>query len=176
MEVTKIGGGFMPFRPPRKKNPAFGFAPAVANTRQQIPVFAQLPPNFEEIDKTFKLTEQGYPIDRLVFTYGEAIYAPGGRQLPRDIIVHESVHVRQQKKIGVKRWWSKYLNDVDFRFSQELEAYAHQAKYWKGIVNEKKYMQEVDRLAIDLSGPTYGNVMSFLDTRAKIVSYVGKIT
>ena len=95
----------------------------------------------------------------VVFTYGNTIYTKN--KLPYAILKHEEVHVKQQTEMGKTKWWNKYLEDDQFRFSQELEA--HQAEY-KAYCEETKdrnkqaiYKQHI---ALRLSSPLYGKLIT----------------
>lgn len=97
----------------------------------------------------------------IVFTYGDVIHS--AVEIPKDLMVHELTHVRQQREFdgGKDAWWELYLADPKFRTSQELEAYQAQ---WQWIKNNVKDRNEQVRLlshcAQSLAGKMYGNVMT----------------
>lgn len=98
----------------------------------------------------------------MVFCYGDTIYFPDGKEpkLPADVIVHEAVHSAQQEELGPMGWWKKYLNDPEFRFRQELQAYQEQYQYCCAIVKDRNERARIaHRLAADLSGPAYGRIV-----------------
>lgn len=64
----------------------------------------------------------------LVITYYPNIHTKGGN-LPEDLIVHESVHLLQQEKMGVDKWWDRYILDRTFRVQEETAAYIAQARF-----------------------------------------------
>lgn len=106
-----------------------------------------------------------------LFTYGDAIYNPGGAQITDDLMIHEQVHGKQQKHNDDEAalWWGKYLRDPEFRLSQELEAYAEQYKFLcRKIQNKQQRFEIVKRMATILSGPLYGNCISFGSAVLKI--------
>ncbi len=113
------------------------------------------PPNYEEILQHFK------PPPYAVFTYGDTCYCPDGRALAIDVAEHELVHIRQQAEYGSpSAWWARYINDPDFRFRQELEAYRRQYEYASTYIKDRNQLfNYVLCLANDLSGPMYGDVM-----------------
>jgi len=79
------------------------------------------PPNFEEIKARFN------PPPNTVFAYGDTIYAPGGTDLPANLVVHEETHFVQQQRVGgPDEWWRRYIDDPRFRLEQEVEAYRAQ--------------------------------------------------
>jgi len=121
------------------------------------------PPNYEEIKKHFDIENEN-----VVFTYGNAIYNPKDLKLPNDLIVHEEVHIRQQGNKPTE-WWMKYLNDKDFRLSQEVEAYIEQYKYVKSLNIPTKikehFLEEISQI---LSSKIYGNIINYHQAHAII--------
>lgn len=98
--------------------------------------------------------------DGIIFTYGDTVYS----KYPLDEfkVVHEGVHVVQQTSMGKEEWWDRYLKDVEFRLSQELEAYTAEVKYIKENVkdrNEKSRL--IHRICKDISSAIYGNIISY---------------
>ena len=97
----------------------------------------------------------------MVFTYGDNIYYPDGKEpkLPADVLVHEAVHIAQQEN-SPSEWWNKYLSDPEFRLRQELQAYREQYQYCCAIVQDRNERARIaHRLAADLSGPAYGSMI-----------------
>ena len=97
----------------------------------------------------------------IVYTYDGKIYTPGNLYLPNDLVHHEMVHMRQQGD-DPDGWWDSYLEDVEFRFDQELEAYTAQ---WEYIKNDPSFNRERRRafktfIAESISSPMYGNIIS----------------
>jgi hypothetical protein len=79
------------------------------------------PPNYKEIKARFN------PPPKTVFAYGDTIYSPAGVDLPADLIAHERVHFGQQAAAGgAEAWWRRYIDDAEFRLTQEVEAYRAQ--------------------------------------------------
>lgn len=77
------------------------------------------PPNFELIHQHFPKADG----DGVVFAYGGNIYNPSGRDLPRAILDHETVHLLRQGEKGSDGWWHKYIHDSEFRYTEELHAH-----------------------------------------------------
>lgn len=111
------------------------------------------PPNIEEIRKRFDLTDR-----KPVFTYGNKLYNPYGFQIPKDLMVHEETHEKQQT--NVKDWWSKYLTDNEFRLSQELEAYRNQYKYACDNYPRQVRRQLLNHIISSLSSKMYGSMVT----------------
>jgi len=101
----------------------------------------------------------------VVFTYGNTIHARC--YIPPDLLVHEQTHSVQQERMGKDAWWKAYLLSPAFRIKQEVEAYRNQYKYLK--TNDREHNFKVlSRLASDLSGGTYGSVMTLQEAIKKI--------
>jgi len=94
----------------------------------------------------------------ICYTYGFICYSP--RELSRDLIVHESVHARQQGS-NPDEWWQKYGEDIPFRYSQELEAYKAQYKYICAQLGDRKAFFYAKRFASDMSAPMYGDMCNY---------------
>lgn len=104
------------------------------------------PPNYAEIKQFFKVPEQTF------YTYGSVIYNPSGVAIPEDIIYHEHIHEQQQQAFGTPQlWWTRYLQDKDFRLSQELEAYAKQWRFIKPHVTSNVSKLALEEMATNLS-------------------------
>lgn len=80
-----------------------------------------------------------------VYCYGDTIYNPYNRELTEDIVVHESVHCRQQDN-KIEEWYNKYILDENFRFSQEVEAYGEQLKF----LYKKGFSSKLRDAALDM--------------------------
>lgn len=127
------------------------------------------PPNIGEIKRYIPdvMTTPG-----VVITYFPHVYIPGGQPLPFDLQVHEGVHLKQQER-NPKLWWTRYLTEEKFRFEQEVEAYGMQAALFLGTGN--KFDKVLQRLAFDLSGPAYGNIVPFGVALSAIRNYAKSV-
>ena len=115
----------------------------------------ELPPIYDSI------IEAGMrPTAMAVYTYGDTIYNPSGRDIPPDVVHHEEVHEKQQEATGKDEWWGRYLEDPYFRISQEVEAYGAQYKF---LCKTHKDRNQRNRILIHfarvLSSPTYGETI-----------------
>lgn len=98
-----------------------------------------------------------FPIDEsTIIAYHDTIYC--NSNLPDHLIVHENVHLEQQRKIGLERWVDKFLTDPNFRLIQELEAYRTQLK---SVMNRELKNKVRIGSARALSSDLYGNLISF---------------
>ena len=122
------------------------------------------PPNFQAILKVFpEANKHG-----VLFCYGDQIYNPSRIDIPQYLVVHENVHRLQQgDRPGL--WWEKYLVNPEFRLAQEIPA--HQAEYeaygWE-YPNRTLRRMHLKEEAKRLSGPLYGNMISFEKAKAII--------
>jgi hypothetical protein len=106
-------------------------------------------PLLEEYRKHFSITP------RTIFAYDEAIYANEG--LPQHLIVHEQVHLRQQKKHGLDEWVKQYLTNTAFRLRMEVEAYKAQL----ASIKDREFRNHIKiESALTLSSSLYGNIVS----------------
>lgn len=126
-------------------------------------ILNKYPPNYKQIVRTFDLSGK-----KVVFTYGDTIYNPGKHHIPPDLMIHEEVHAKQQGDEPGK-WWERYLIDPVFRVLQETEAYHAQYKFVDSMPVPKRVVKNfLTQLAMDLSGPMYGNLMSCAEAEIKI--------
>lgn len=79
------------------------------------------PPNWEKLSKAFGVKWEG----NHVVTYAGEIYCPSGKVDP-DVLVHELVHVMQQKGQDMEALSERYMNDVGYR--REVETAAHKVQ------------------------------------------------
>lgn len=123
---------------------------------EQPEVVDEYPPNFDEIKAAIPAAKG----KGIAFTYSEKIYYPKGDYLPDHVICHEEVHISQQRKMGAKRWWSKYLSNEQFRLQQELEAYQMQFIYLRSHYSRKDRRTILNKISKDLSSAMYGSIIS----------------
>lgn len=117
------------------------------------------PPNYPAIVGAIPEVAFGRP----VFSWGTDIYNPYRLTLDKHLNRHESVHglIQQPKEGSPERWWEKYLWEADFRLDQELEAYRAQlASFMTECRDREKVHRFVWALALQLSGPLYGRLLS----------------
>lgn len=122
------------------------------------------PPNIEKIRSVFPDIAP-----RAVFTYGDTMFIQDTKpvEVAEHLVQHEMTHTLQQGEYP-EVWWNKYLSDVEFRLSQEIEAYGRQYRYIYDRTLNKYAKEALMMLAIDLSGPMYGNLLTFGEAETKI--------
>lgn len=121
-------------------------------------VVKEYPPNYEEIAKVFNVRSN----KNVCFTHGDTLYNPSGNPISQDLMLHETVHAKQQTEFegGADAWWTEYLIDPVFRLKQELEAYSRQYKYVQTFSNRKTRRVFLQKIAKDLASPIYGSMVS----------------
>lgn len=114
------------------------------------------PHNIRELcEQQFDLTNH-----KPVWTYGDTIYNPHLKELDGAIVTHEEVHEQQQGKAPAQ-WWTDYLEDPNFRFSQELAAYQAQYQFAKAAIKDRNQLAKyLYAIASDLSGGMYGRLFT----------------
>lgn len=123
----------------------------------------EYPPNYGEIQIKIGVDESDLPM----FTYGDTIYNPGNKDISANLIVHEEVHKKQQGD-DPAAWWRRYLSDVQFRLDEELMAYAIQYAFIKRNFKTKGQKYFLDKMSEYLSGPMYGDIISYSEAETKI--------
>lgn len=89
------------------------------------------PPNLEKIKEILEIRDA-----KMIFCWGDVIYNPHKLSIADHLIIHEQKHSDQQGN-NPQEWWNKYLEDKDFRLSQELEAYREQYKFAKKWIKDR---------------------------------------
>lgn len=121
------------------------------------------PPNFAVLEKKF-----GVKWEDIVVTYGDTVHCPA--PLAEHVLKHEAIHVRQQGEMGVEEWWKRYLDEPEFRYGQELEAYREQFRFIRSVVKDRnKQSGWLQELATALAGPMYGEIASRSEAAKQII-------
>lgn len=127
----------------------------------------EFPPNYRRISDVLPISGK-----EIIFAYYPYIYNPSFANLSPDLLLHENVHLAVQKEIGVTNWWNKYLTDEEFRFDQELIAFAAQYAYGKKIFKTQvtdQMLHDFSTLLIDLykSDKDYHHIGALIRHKAK---------
>ena len=123
------------------------------------------PPN---IDTIASVMPQARTRRGVIFTYGNAIYNPHGSDLSGALIAHEQVHSERQGKTP-DQWWDAYLNDIGFRFNEELLAHIAEYRWWLKQRDSTDPMNgfrtkgafRLAQIAGRLSSSLYGGLVSY---------------
>lgn len=122
------------------------------------------PEIYEELHNKLKVDWD----DDIIICYGDTIHCKV--DISPEKVVHEVVHVKQQKKIGRDEWWRLYLDMPQFRLEQEIEAYTEEYKFIKrNIKNKEIVFKKLIHLAKDLSSKTYGDIITTDDAMSIIL-------
>ncbi len=125
------------------------------------------PPNIEEIKSLLDISKN----DKIIYTYGDTIYNPNNIEIPDHLYLHEFTHFKQQGN-DPDKWWKRYLKEVDFRISQEVEAYGEQYKFiCRSIKDRNKREKILGTLASLLSSEVYGQMIDSLEAKKRIRNY-----
>jgi hypothetical protein len=89
-----------------------------------IEIVTTPPPNWDELSKTFNVKWEG----NVVVTYGGIIHCPSGKVAP-DVLVHEMVHVEQQKGEDMDILIHRYMTDREYLKRVETEAFTAQQAF-----------------------------------------------
>ena len=73
-----------------------------------------------------------------------------------DILRHEEMHIKEQKKMGTLKWLIKYIFSPKFRFNEEIIAIKAQKKF------------DLEKSAKVLSGRTYLWMASYEEVKEKL--------
>lgn len=73
---------------------------------------------------------------------------------------------------GVDDWWETYFASTGRRLDWELEAYKHQYQFLKrkNTLNKAQLFNKVNFWASNLSGKTYGHLISLQDAIKQIMT------
>ena len=97
-----------------------------------IKISTEKPSVYEKLREAFGIDwETGVYI-----TYGDTVYCKDG-YLPPNVIVHEQVHIDQQKGWNLDEYVDKFINDKQFRFEKEVEAFQAEAKWMRSNIKDR---------------------------------------
>lgn len=121
-------------------------------------ISTKIPAIYKTLHKKFGATWD----DLIIICVGDTVYTKDPSILREDLLVHEKVHEVQQRVEGSAGWWNKYIEDPQFRLSQEIEAYKIQAHWVRENINDRNLRRRYFKsMANDLSSEMYGNLVTF---------------
>ena len=91
---------------------------------KSLTIITGQPPQWDKLGTSFGVKWQG----NIVVTYAGKIYCPSGSIAP-DVLVHELVHVQQQKNQDMNVMLERYMNDIDYLREIETPAFKAQAAF-----------------------------------------------
>lgn len=89
-----------------------------------IKIHTTPPANWDKLGASFGVKWEG----NLVVTYAGQIHCPAGKVSP-DVLVHEMVHVEQQRGQDMELLLHRYMNDIDYLREVETAAFKAQAAF-----------------------------------------------
>jgi hypothetical protein len=131
------------------------------------------PPMFEEIAAALPMARE----DGVMFCWGVSLYVPDGRPVPPSLLqAHEPVHSARQLKMGVEKWWQRYIVDPAFRLAEEIPAHRAEYQWWvnapEGRDRKAGFRCKADymlfQIAQRLSSPLYGRLVSIFEAKRLI--------
>jgi hypothetical protein len=111
------------------------------------------PPNFEQIKAAFPKAEN----PGVLFAHDQIIYNPSGIAVPPALIAHESVHLHRQRDAGPDEWWTRYLEDSEFRYEEELLAHVAEFKMQRVAKDRNFGARLLMSTALRLVAPLYNH-------------------
>ena len=129
------------------------------------------PDNIDAIHERFPEVKN---ITHVVFTYAPHIYKRIELDLPPDLRVHEATHLQQQGE-DPAAWWDQYLNDTEFRYQQELEAYGYQMAFVKMFYSGRHYEVMKNHTARSFSSSMYDLGINQSVAESKIRNYAKSV-
>lgn len=111
------------------------------------------PPNFEKVAASFDIKGQD-----IIYAWGDTIYNPSNIIIPEFLIQHEIVHCTRQGD-DVEGWWDRYINDIEFRYQEELWAHAKEYQVRsRGVKDRNLKTRLLMESAHRLAAPLYGKL------------------
>jgi len=108
------------------------------------------------------------PQKTTIFAFKGKIFNPSGVDIPADILVHEEVHLKQQKGAD-DDWYDRYLTDKEFRLNEEIAAFREQYKFFCEMERDRNLRTRyLDKIAKNLSSEIYGEIISKSEVINKI--------
>lgn len=129
-------------------------------------VLLQHPPNIDEIDAAFGSRSK----PGILYAYGDAIYNPSGAPLTPWLLAHELTHILNQAG-DPDAWWRKYIEDVEYRYNEELLAHrAEMRTRLQGVRDRNARIKLVMETAARLSNPLYKTGRGLLKAKKDLES------
>lgn len=126
------------------------------------------PPLMDEIDRAFGV--RGKPI---LFAWGATIYNPQNAYVTYALRHHEAVHGHRQgaSTRTIEEWWRRYLEDKEFRLSEEIAAHRAEYQYlWRSHRDRNARSRHLQHVAEKLASPLYGGLVTLRDARRMVAS------
>lgn len=130
------------------------------NDEAEPKIINDYPPNWDKVKQIFPVEDA-----EVVMAYGGNIYNPFNLQLRDDVIFHETIHLKQQKRaqergMNMDEWWDRYATNIEARIEFEAQAYGQQVAYIRRRQGEERALKALKSFSNFLSGPVYGNAIT----------------
>ncbi|HEV2178373.1 MAG TPA: hypothetical protein VGU20_31240 [Stellaceae bacterium] len=110
------------------------------------------PPNWDQIVAAFPHAAT-LPT---IFAYGEDIYNPLNLRVPQPLLAHEYRHCARQFATSADGWWTKYIADDEFRYTEELLGHVEEYRTQAQLTNDRNERAKIaTRTAYRLIAPLY---------------------
>lgn len=136
----------------------------MTETSPKIKISTEIPDVYYKLHEKFGVD---WNKENLIICWGDTLHCKA--EIPPEKIVHEVEHVKRQQVYGRDLWWERYLFDDAFRLYEELLAYRKEYQFIVRYIKDRNarfnYLYEMAR---NLSGDTYGKIISFSDALKEI--------
>jgi len=120
-------------------------------------VIVDFPPIYSEIEAVFRIHDRR----DIVFSFGPVVYNPHNLVIPPELVEHEALHGhRQGTGQRVLDWWKRYMEDITFRFVEEVHAHRAEYRWLMDNGNRQTRRTACKLVAAKLASPLYGNLVS----------------
>jgi len=121
-----------------------------------VQISTEKPKIYDRLQKEF-----GIDWDKgVIITYAGKIHCKTGSISP-DLYVHEMVHIKQQESWNTEEYLEKYINDKQFRYQMEIEAYQAQAKWLRKNVKDRELLNRIIVHICKSLSTMYGDIITY---------------
>jgi hypothetical protein len=131
-------------------------------------IIEDFPPNYDRLVSVFPIG------NTVIFAWGEIIFNPNRIDIPPSLIAHEEAHGARQLK-DVTGWWDQYIEDINFRLSEEVVAHAAEYAYLLEHGNRRERRAAMKIVSEKLAAPLYGQMISRREAESIIKKTLGGI-
>lgn len=122
--------------------------------QKSVVVVHEPPPIYEELVREFNIDwESG-----VIIAWNGKVYTKD--TLDPQKVIHELVHLDEQKKMGNEAWWQLYIENQQFRLDQEVMAMKAEIRFLRKYIKDREAVFRMIReIVLSLSSPMYGNII-----------------
>jgi TPP-dependent pyruvate/acetoin dehydrogenase alpha subunit len=128
---------------------------------KRLTISREKPPVYDELHEKFGVEwNKG-----VIITYGKTVHCK--YKIPKQKKAHERVHIKQQK--DPVKWWKRYIEDVEFRREQEIEAYKKEVQWIRENIKGFKHKKDrIDKIVQDICSSMYGDMIGEQSARESL--------